>query len=87
MNVGLGFLEKGRKYKAIVYKDGPGADWKQNPEAYAIETLTVDSKSQLVVKLAAGGGAGGEHHTVLISMIRGSNSSFGTIDLFLMRVL
>ena len=57
VNVGLGFLEKGRKYKAIIYKDGPGADWKQNPEAYAIETLTVDSKSQLVIKLAAGGGA------------------------------
>ncbi|HXO76390.1 MAG TPA: glycoside hydrolase family 97 catalytic domain-containing protein, partial [Puia sp.] len=57
MNVGLGFLEKGKKYKAIVYKDGFGADWKENPEAYAIETLTVDSRSQLMVKLAPGGGA------------------------------
>jgi hypothetical protein len=57
MNVGLGFLEKGKKYKAIVYKDGVGADWKESPESYAIETLTVDSRSQLVVKLAPGGGA------------------------------
>ena len=57
MNVPLSFLEKGRKYKAVIYKDGVGADWKANPEAYAIETLTVDSKTQLAVKLAPGGGA------------------------------
>ncbi len=57
MNVALSFLDKGRKYKAVVYKDGAGADWKQNPESYAIETLTVDSQSKLVVKLAPGGGA------------------------------
>jgi hypothetical protein len=57
MSVPLSFLEKGRKYKAVIYKDGVGADWKANPEAYAIETLTVDSKTQLAVKLAPGGGA------------------------------
>jgi hypothetical protein len=50
-------LEKGKKYKAIVYKDGVGADWKENPESYAIETLTVDSGSKLMIKLAPGGGA------------------------------
>jgi hypothetical protein len=57
VSVGLGFLEKGKKYKAVVYKDGVNADWKANPESYAIETLTVESGSQLVVKLAPGGGA------------------------------
>ena len=56
MRVSLGFLEKGRKYKATVYKDGPGADWKVNPEVYTIDVLTVDSKGELVVKLAPGGG-------------------------------
>ncbi|HLZ86564.1 MAG TPA: glycoside hydrolase family 97 C-terminal domain-containing protein, partial [Puia sp.] len=56
MSVPLAFLDKGRKYKATVYKDGAGADWKANPEVYAIETLTVDSKSVLTVKLAPGGG-------------------------------
>jgi catechol-2,3-dioxygenase len=49
-------LDKGRKYAVTVYKDGPGADWKANPEAYVIETMTVDSKSVLNVKLAPGGG-------------------------------
>ena len=57
VSVPLGFLDKGRKYKAVIYKDGVGADWKTNPEAYTIETLTVDSKNMLTVKLAPGGGA------------------------------
>ena len=57
VNVGLGFLDPGKKYKAVVYKDGAGADWKNNPEVYTIETLTVDSGSRLRVWLAPGGGA------------------------------
>jgi glucan 1,4-alpha-glucosidase len=57
MKVSLSFLDKGRKYKAVIYKDGVGADWKQNPEAYSIETLVVDGGSVLTVKLAPGGGA------------------------------
>lgn len=56
-SISLNFLEKGKKYKATIYKDGSGADWKTNPEAYAIETMTVDSGSRLEIKLAAGGGA------------------------------
>ena len=55
--VSLGFLEKGRRYKAIIYRDGDNADWKSNPEAYTIETMTVDSGSRLTLKLAPGGGA------------------------------
>jgi hypothetical protein len=57
MSVPLSFLDKDRKYKAVIYKDGVGADWTQNPEAYTIETLMVTSQSQLTVKLAPGGGA------------------------------
>ncbi|WP_431214491.1 glycoside hydrolase family 97 C-terminal domain-containing protein [Puia sp. P3] len=45
VNVGLSFLDPGKRYKATVYKDAAGADWKENPEAYVIETLTVDSGS------------------------------------------
>ncbi|HXB07538.1 MAG TPA: glycoside hydrolase family 97 protein [Puia sp.] len=52
----LNFLDKGRKYEMTVYKDGAGADWKTNPEAYTIETTIVDSKGLLNVKLAPGGG-------------------------------
>jgi hypothetical protein len=57
VNIGLSFLDRGKKYKATVYKDATGADWKENPEAYVIETLTVDSGSFLKVRLAPGGGA------------------------------
>jgi hypothetical protein len=54
----LDFLDKGKKYEAILYKDGEDADWKSNPEAYAIQKMTVTGGSgQIVVKLAAGGGA------------------------------
>ncbi|HEV9038278.1 MAG TPA: glycoside hydrolase family 97 protein [Puia sp.] len=56
MKVSLGFLDKGRRYKATVYKDGAGADWKTNPEAYTIEAMEVNSGSELVVRLAPGGG-------------------------------
>jgi hypothetical protein len=56
-DVSLGFLDKGRKYKAIIYRDADGADWKANPEAYTIETITVDSGARLKLKLAPGGGA------------------------------
>ena len=57
LSLPLSFLDNGRKYKAVIYKDGVGADWKLKPEAYAIETMTVDSKTVLKVWLAPGGGA------------------------------
>ena len=52
----LDFLQKGKKYKAIIYEDAPGAHWKNNPEAYLIRTITVDSNTRLKLALAAGGG-------------------------------
>ena len=53
----LSFLDAGRKYKAVIYKDAAGASWKENPEAYVIETMTVDARTVLTLRLAAGGGA------------------------------
>jgi glucan 1,4-alpha-glucosidase len=53
----LSFLDKGRKYLATIYRDGPGADWKDNPEAYTIERFIVDENSRLRIALAKGGGA------------------------------
>ena len=53
----LSFLTKGKKYQATVYKDAANADWKDNPEAYTIEKMTVDSDTRLPVRLANGGGA------------------------------
>ncbi|HEY8896024.1 MAG TPA: glycoside hydrolase family 97 protein [Niastella sp.] len=54
--VQLNFLQKGKKYKAIVYEDATGANWKTNPEVYSIRTVTVDSNTRLKLILAPGGG-------------------------------
>ncbi len=53
----LDFLPKGKKFEAIIYSDGPGADWQRNPESYAIRKQVVDAKTKLTVNLARGGGA------------------------------
>jgi hypothetical protein len=55
--VPLGFLDKGRRYQAVIYRDGNGADWKANPEVYSIEKKEVTSEDLLVLPLAPGGGA------------------------------
>jgi CHAT domain-containing protein len=52
----LGFLTKGKKYEATVYSDAPGANWKTNPEAYAIRKIIVNNSSKLELSLAPGGG-------------------------------
>ncbi len=53
----LSFLDKGKKYTAIVYQDAANADWKDNPEAYTITQYIVDSNTNLNIQLAPGGGA------------------------------
>lgn len=50
------FLEEGVTYQATIYRDGEGADWKINPEAYEIEKMTVTNKTTLSIRLAKGGG-------------------------------
>ncbi|MCI4442117.1 MAG: glycoside hydrolase family 97 protein [Lentimicrobium sp.] len=52
----LDFLTKGKKYKAIIYEDAKDADWKNNPIAYKISTIEVNSKSKIKLNLAPGGG-------------------------------
>ena len=54
--ISLDFLDKGKKYIATIYADGKDADWKNNPMVYNITKQTVDSKSNLSLKLAPGGG-------------------------------
>lgn len=56
LDMALTFLEPGKKYKAELYADGPGADYKTNPYPVAMSTQEVDSKSVLKLNLAAGGG-------------------------------
>lgn len=53
----LNFLPTGTTMVATIYADAKDADWKTNPEAYTIQSFRVDSKTELKLKLAAGGGA------------------------------
>lgn len=55
--VGLSFLDEGKVYQAVLYKDADNADWKSNPEAYTIEKKLVNKYTLLNLKLAAGGGS------------------------------
>ena len=55
--VSLSFLDTGKKYIATIYRDADNAHWKDNPEAYTIEKFIVNNKTNLRLKLAAGGGA------------------------------
>ena len=55
-NTSLEFLNPQTKYVATIYRDAANADWKSNPEAYVIEKFLVDSKTNLRLILAPGGG-------------------------------
>jgi hypothetical protein len=50
------FLEKGKKYEAIIYADAKDAHYKTNPQAYTIRKMTVTNKSKLAQLSAPGGG-------------------------------
>ncbi|WP_186728837.1 glycoside hydrolase family 97 protein [Sphingomonas panacisoli] len=52
----LSFLAPGAKYEAQIYRDGPGADYRTNPQSIAIEKKMVTSKDVLTLDLAPGGG-------------------------------
>ncbi len=55
-SVRLDFLTPGKKYRAVIYRDGNQAHWKDNPKSYTIEEKIVNSKTNLKLELAAGGG-------------------------------
>lgn len=52
----LTFLEPGRRYEALIYADGDGADWKSAPERTSISKRIVTSTTVLDLALASGGG-------------------------------
>lgn len=56
--VDCSFLTPGKKYTATIYRDHPAADYKNNPQAYVIETKTVTSKSNLKITTVPAGGFG-----------------------------
>jgi hypothetical protein len=53
----LNFLDDKQWYIATIYGDAANADWKENPMAYQIQKVLVNSKTVLKQKLAPGGGA------------------------------
>ena len=52
----LDFLDKGRKYEAVIYADAPGAHYLTNPQAYTVTRRKVTDKTRLKMKAAPGGG-------------------------------
>lgn len=52
----LDFLDKGKKYEAIIYADAKDAHYKTNPQSYVISKQNVTSKSELNLTSAPGGG-------------------------------
>lgn len=56
LDADLGFLEVGKTYLAIIYRDGSEADWISNPFEMDKVQMTVTSNDTLRLRLAAGGG-------------------------------
>ena len=52
----LDFLTNGRSYQAIIYEDGPDADYRTNPYPMTIRRQDVDCGTVLRLHLAPGGG-------------------------------
>jgi len=53
----LTFLATGKHYEAQLYRDGPGADYRTNPQPLTIERRTVTARDALTIEMAPGGGA------------------------------
>lgn len=56
IEIDLSFLDDGLDYKAEIYADGEGADYKTNPEPVKISSQVVNSNKIMKFKLAPGGG-------------------------------
>ncbi|HEX8233639.1 MAG TPA: glycoside hydrolase family 97 protein [Caulobacteraceae bacterium] len=52
----LSFLTPGKRYRAQIYRDGPNADYRTNPQDIVVEERTVTSADVLTLRLAPGGG-------------------------------
>ena len=56
ITVALDFLQPKLKYEAVIYADGPDADFETNPQSYTITRKTVTSKTKLNLHMARSGG-------------------------------
>ena len=57
LQIPLDFLDSDKQYRAIIYEDGAGADYRTNPYPMTIRQLEVNHTNQLTLHLAKGGGA------------------------------
>lgn len=57
LSIDLSFLEPGKRYRAMIYEDGPGADYRDNPMSLAIRQVDVTAADTLTLHLARSGGA------------------------------
>ena len=56
MEIKFDFLDTGKTYKGILYKDAADAHYIDNPTAYEIEEIEITATTVLNIDLAAGGG-------------------------------
>ncbi len=56
ISIECNFLDRGKKYTAVIYSDGKNAHWDDNPTDYQIDTVTVYHRSNISLNLAPGGG-------------------------------
>lgn len=54
--VNLDFLDEGKRYEAVIYSDGPGADYEYQPYLLLKYGQIVNSNSTLKINMARGGG-------------------------------
>ena len=57
IDVALDFLDEGATYRAMIYEDGPEADYEQNPYEMTIRQINVVKGDTLHLRLARSGGA------------------------------
>ena len=53
----LTFLTADGAYEAQIYRDGPGADFRTDPQPLTIERRRVTAHDSLTIEMAPGGGA------------------------------
>ena len=56
ITINFDFLEEGKTYKALMYRDADDAHYRDNPEALVIENMDIKKGDSKTIQLSAGGG-------------------------------
>ncbi len=64
ITIPLAFLDKGKTYKAVIYRDNAETEWQNRPYEMTIEEQTVTENDTLSVTLAAAGGCAVSFHAL-----------------------